>query len=848
MAILLSTKLRKPHVTPNYLERPRLRQLLTGIDHVKLTTVVASPGSGKSMLVAAYFDDLAKPLIWLNLSADCNDAALFWSYLLEGFRPFFRWESSVDFELVQTQFSQLDTREWLAVLVNQLQDVLVYVVLDDVHLIQDQLLLADIEFFAGALPESVHLILLSRQPIPFYLAQWQMANQLLEIKQESLAFTEGEAGLFMEMVTPQLTPEVKQDYWAFSEGWIGGLQLLLADSGTTSQGLMVTGDKGLVYDYLRREMYQALPQELQNFLIVTVQFSYFNRELVEELFPQQRFEDWLEQLERYHMMIQIVDHHQQLYRYHHLLEEFLLQQPPPSEQVLRVGITVFEEIGDMDEAIKLALKLADYEVAMTLILAHQQPIKMLFFMNQVPNSAAITNFDFTLQKFFFHYTNSELAEGQRLYQLAINQIPHNSEFELFHGMEYLMGERQVVFDMATLSSAQIQQLRSSETTKALMMIKNVTVLFHQCRYREGLEQIRYNQKLTMALNSDYLTFYNLNIEAQLLEEMGYFNECLYVYKKIKTLLEESDSLNQMSPFFDLSYHISITGTYLKQLDLVKAKQELDDVSQLKTIAVHEEAYLYNCVEYWYLNGESALAWEGLSQLLQTDIFVELLPIANLLTYALDANQLSHQLQQAFKEKYEASDGYLRGARFLYIRLLQKEGRGEEADRLIEPTLLASRKGRVPLMVVEGNLIKIRGLLGKPERLKEAQDLYREAIYYACDDDIRQPFYLERATLKELFQEKYQLIQQSFEGVEANFHQTIVDSWQLVSSHSLTEREIDVLVEIAKGFSTKEIAQVLFISEATVKTHILNIYRKFAVNSRVAAVEKGQQVGILSISN
>ncbi|MBP1040627.1 response regulator transcription factor [Vagococcus sp. BWB3-3] len=152
------------------------------------------------------------------------------------------------------------------------------------------------------------------------------------------------------------------------------------------------------------------------------------------------------------------------------------------------------------------------------------------------------------------------------------------------------------------------------------------------------------------------------------------------------------------------------------------------------------------------------------------------------------------------------------------------------------------------MVVEGNLIKIRGLLGKPERLKEAQDLYREAIYYACDDDIRQPFYLERATLKELFQEKYQLIQQSFEGVEANFHQTIVDSWQLVSSHSLTEREIDVLVEIAKGFSTKEIAQVLFISEATVKTHILNIYRKFAVNSRVAAVEKGQQVGILSISN
>ncbi|WP_314059503.1 LuxR C-terminal-related transcriptional regulator [uncultured Vagococcus sp.] len=847
MTILLSTKLRKPHVSPNYLERPRLRRVLDGMAQVKLTILEANPGSGKSMLLASYFEEKER-LIWLNLTADCNDSPLFWSYLLEGVRPFIRSGTSIDFELIQSQFTQLHIRDWLAVMINHLQDTPVYMVLDDFQWIQHQGLVSDIEYFIRALPENVHVILLSRQPIPFYLAQWQMANQLLTIDQKTLAFTKEEALMFMEKGNCQLSSDLKQDYWYFSEGWIGGLQLLLADSVKTIQGLSRIEEKGLVYDYLRREMYGALPKEVQRFLLVTVQFSYFNRELSEELLPEQTYDYWLEQLERYHVMVQIVDHSQQLYRYHHLFEEFLLQQPFDQNGILHQGLVVFQELGDLEEAVTIALKLLDYEKAMALILEISQPLKMLFFMNQIPNEAMITNFDFTLQKFFFHYTNFEMDEGQAIYRLAINQLPENPEFELFRGMEYLIGDRQVVFDMPALSTPRIQQLKANETTKALMMIKNVTVLFHQCRYREGLAQIRFNQELTKALKSDFLTFYNLNIEAQLLEEMGCFNDALHVYGKIKELVGQSNSLSQISLFFELSYHISITGTYLKRFELDKAKKELEYIEEFEGAAIHEEAYLYNQVEYWYLNGESDRAWEGLSQLLQKAFFEELLPIANLLTYALEANQLSQQLKQSFQQKYEASEGKMKGATFLYLRLLMAEGCFEKADKGVEKMLLESRKERIPLQIVEGNLVKIRGLVGKPECLKEAQDLYREAVYYACDDEILQPFYLEQSTLRNLFQRDYQLIQQSLEGVEGAFHQSLVNRWQLVTSYLLTERERDVLKEIAKGLSTKEMARTLFISEATVKTHILNIYRKFEVNSRVAAVEKGQQMGILQISN
>ncbi|ACT13437.1 nitrate/nitrite response regulator protein NarP [Pectobacterium aroidearum] len=51
---------------------------------------------------------------------------------------------------------------------------------------------------------------------------------------------------------------------------------------------------------------------------------------------------------------------------------------------------------------------------------------------------------------------------------------------------------------------------------------------------------------------------------------------------------------------------------------------------------------------------------------------------------------------------------------------------------------------------------------------------------------------------------------------------------------LTERELDVLQEVASGLSNKQIAAVLYISEETVKVHIRNMLRKLNVRSRVAA--------------
>src|SRR5690606_23069462 len=62
---------------------------------------------------------------------------------------------------------------------------------------------------------------------------------------------------------------------------------------------------------------------------------------------------------------------------------------------------------------------------------------------------------------------------------------------------------------------------------------------------------------------------------------------------------------------------------------------------------------------------------------------------------------------------------------------------------------------------------------------------------------------------------------------------------------LSSRELDVLKLVAEGQSNKEIALQLHVSLATVKTHLIHIFRKLDVNDRTAAVTVSLDKGILT---
>ena len=66
-------------------------------------------------------------------------------------------------------------------------------------------------------------------------------------------------------------------------------------------------------------------------------------------------------------------------------------------------------------------------------------------------------------------------------------------------------------------------------------------------------------------------------------------------------------------------------------------------------------------------------------------------------------------------------------------------------------------------------------------------------------------------------------------------------------NSLTDRELEVLHSLTQGINYKQISNLLFISESTVKTHINNIFTKLNVNDRTQAVLYALHHGIDNLS-
>lgn len=73
---------------------------------------------------------------------------------------------------------------------------------------------------------------------------------------------------------------------------------------------------------------------------------------------------------------------------------------------------------------------------------------------------------------------------------------------------------------------------------------------------------------------------------------------------------------------------------------------------------------------------------------------------------------------------------------------------------------------------------------------------------------------------------------------------LVRSGQVGSSGILSEREVEVLRFLAKGYTTAQTSSKLVISENTVKTHVRHILNKLEVGNRAEAVAKATQMGLI----
>ncbi len=82
----------------------------------------------------------------------------------------------------------------------------------------------------------------------------------------------------------------------------------------------------------------------------------------------------------------------------------------------------------------------------------------------------------------------------------------------------------------------------------------------------------------------------------------------------------------------------------------------------------------------------------------------------------------------------------------------------------------------------------------------------------------------------------------FQEKERNF---VASDHEEDRSHTLTERETEILVLVSDGFTDQEIADKVSISYHTVTTHVKNIYQKLSVHTRVEATREAIRFGIVA---
>lgn len=67
----------------------------------------------------------------------------------------------------------------------------------------------------------------------------------------------------------------------------------------------------------------------------------------------------------------------------------------------------------------------------------------------------------------------------------------------------------------------------------------------------------------------------------------------------------------------------------------------------------------------------------------------------------------------------------------------------------------------------------------------------------------------------------------------------------IKSLGISDREYEVLLQLSKGLSNKEIARALFVSESTIKTHVSNLFVKLDAKRRTQAIQKAKEFQILT---
>ncbi len=359
-----------------------LKRLDDGLTR-KLTLITAPTGFGKTTLISMWIASRDRPSAWVTLDENDNDPVRFWTYICSALR-------TLDSSLGKSTLSTLagpqlpSAQALLSPLINDLTRLKKHsvLVLDDYHVIVSDEINTALSFLIQHLPETLHLILLSRSEPPLPIGILRARGELTEINVADLRFDESETELFLQKALSTEVPQsIASRLQERTEGWVAGLQLAVLSMQNRSMAEIekiiqsFSGSHRYVSDYLIKEVFDSQPEAIQDFLLKTSFVNRMTASLCDALTETNQSAVMLERLERENLFVVQLEHGNggNWYRYNPLFAEsiqHLAKQRLGEATVQKLFENAsdwYEYHGLLEDAIETALTAKLFLRAMSLI-------------------------------------------------------------------------------------------------------------------------------------------------------------------------------------------------------------------------------------------------------------------------------------------------------------------------------------------------------------------------------------------------------------------------------------------------------------------------------------------------
>jgi LuxR family maltose regulon positive regulatory protein len=874
---LLRTKLYIPSPRAELVPRPhlieRLNQGLTG----RLTLVSAPAGFGKTTLLGAWMPEISPDRIkpgWLSLDENDNDPTRFFLYLIAALQ---RLVPSIG----HTVAGMLQTHQPVAVetvmsaIINELAAVPedLMLVLDDYHLITNQAIHGAITFLLQNMPPNLHLIIATRMDPPLHLPQLRARGQAVELRAADLRFTPAETAiLFNQVLGMDLSRADIEVLEQRTEGWIAGLHLAvlalryLPDEAERIRFVRTfRGSHRYVLDYLVDEVLSRQTGDVQAFLYQTAWLERFCAPLCDAVTGRDDSDAILALLDRSNLFIVPLDDERRWYRYHRLFADLLrarASDDADGTERHRRAAGWYQERGFVDYAFEHWMRAGDFAGAATLVetqaLTHlnqgQTSLVLAWIDRLPPEMLASRPWLLIFRAWGLLLTGEAISVPNCLQQAERAGATEDAAPEMAGHVAAIRAYVAALRGDVSAAMAQAQQALTQLKPDDLATRSVVAFVLggmHLLAGEVGSARLAFTEaaQTGQAAGNRHVSVPAWCAAASLQVDLGHLGQAEALYYKALDLTMTPGG--RPLPLAAQPYN-GLAHLAYERNDLLAASDWLDKSLELGRQWHNPETTvnaLLNRAAIQRAQGDRGAAAVTWGEAAQTAAGRTLTPTsassltAMHLTLLLDAGDVRGAVRLA-AERGLTSDGpanFAHQAEHVALaQILLAQGRPEEAQALLARLISAAQEdGR------NGSLIKLLALQALTSQVQHQTDRALLSLEHALSLAKAEGF------VRSLVDQGHPLATLLAQLPPSAYRDILLaacDEGPTVGAPAafghLSERELEVLRLMAVGLNNQAIADDLVLALGTVKAHAVAIYRKLDVNSRIQAVARARELGII----